>query len=382
MRPGLLAICLAAAAAVAPHPARAQEPPAPPAQDRTAQAPASEAQPSQAIQSPAPEAQPPAPASQATQEPATESQTSQAGQAPAAGSQGPSSQDQASRDQASAPGSQELSSQGQAAPGSQPPPGQGQPPPGQGQPPAAAKEVDGVSAGMSAAKLLLVDVREVLRSPEHWHRKDWALFTAEVLAVVGLGVFDESLQRDVLRPKSAFADNLAKDFRTFGNYGSFEVLGGFYLGGLLAHDVKAQETTLDGLFASGIAGGLISPFLKLVVGRDRPNAHQGAYDFHPFSLKVSFPSGESTQAFAVASVISTQYPNPWVEFLSYTTAAITSWGRIRENGHWSSDVLAGAFIGYHVGRTVVHINNKLRARVRLAPMVSQDARGVVMKASF
>jgi membrane-associated phospholipid phosphatase len=65
-----------------------------------------------------------------------------------------------------------------------------------------------------------------------------------------------------------------------------------------------------------------------------------------------------------------------------TTATITSWGRIRENGHWSSDALAGALIGFHVGRAVVHINQKLRARVRLAPMVSQDARGLVMKASF
>jgi PAP2 superfamily len=248
--------------------------------------------------------------------------------------------------------------------------------------PGSPEAVDGVSAGMSAAKLLIVDVREVFRSPEHWHRGDWGLFAAEVAAVVGVGAADESLQRDVLRPKSSLADHLAKDFRTFGNYGSFEVLGGFYLAGLLAHDKRAQETTLDGLFASGIAGGLISPFLKLVIGRNRPNAHMGAYDFHPFSLKVSFPSGEATQAFAVASVISTQYPNPWVELLSYTTATLTAWGRIRANGHWSSDSLAGALIGFHVGRTVVHINQRLRARVSLAPMISHDGRGLMMSASF
>jgi len=248
---------------------------------------------------------------------------------------------------------------------------------------AAAAEASGsVSGHMSAAKLLIVDVREVIRSPEHWQRREWEVLTAEVLAVVGVGVFDESLERDVQRPKSSFADHLAKDFRTFGNYGSFEVLGGFYLGGLLAHDAKAQATTLDGLFASGIAGGLIAPFLKLVIGRERPNAHDGAYDFRPFSLAVSFPSGESTQAFAVASVISTQYPNPWVEAVSYTTAAITSWGRIRENGHWSSDALAGALIGFHVGRTVVHINQRLRAKVSVAPMVSQTSHGLLLKAGF
>ena len=280
-------------------------------------------------------------------------------------------------------------------PAAQPPDTATQPPPGADNPPSPPsppspppeqqpKEPhDGVSAGMTAAKLLIVDVREVFRSPEHWHAAEWALFGTEVAAIVGVGAVDESLQRDVRRPKSTFADNLAKDFRTFGNYGSFEVLGGFYLGGLLAHDKRAQETTLDGLFASGIAGGLISPFLKVVIGRNRPNANQGAYSFHPFSLKVSFPSGEATQAFAVASVISTQYPNPWVELLSYTTAAITAWGRVRENGHWVSDSLAGALIGFHVGRTVVHINNRLRARVAFAPLIGPGGRrGAAMTASF
>jgi hypothetical protein len=243
---------------------------------------------------------------------------------------------------------------------------------------------DGVSAGMTAAKLLIVDVRQVMRSPEYWHGREWALFGAEVAAVVTVGAFDESLQRNVLRSRSTAEDKLAKDFRTFGNYGSFEVLGGFYLAGLIVSDKKAQETCLDGLFASGIAGGLVSPFLKVVIGRNRPNANMGAYSFHPFGIhQVSFPSGEATQAFAVASVISTQYPNPVVEFISYATAAITSWGRLRENGHWASDALAGAFIGFHVGRTVVHINQRLRARVTAGPWVGPGgARGMKLAASF
>ncbi len=243
---------------------------------------------------------------------------------------------------------------------------------------------DGVSAGMTAAKLLIVDVREVFRSPENWHRGEWALFGTEVAAVVAVGAFDESLQRDVRRSTSSSEDKLAKDFRTFGNYGSFEVLGGFYLAGLFAHDKKAQETCLDGLFASGIAGGLVSPFLKLAVGRNRPNADKGAYSFHPFGIhQVSFPSGEATQAFAVASVISTQYPNPVVEFLSYATATLTAWGRVRENGHWVSDTLAGAFIGFHIGRRVVHINQRLRARVAAVPFVAPGGgRGMKLSASF
>jgi PAP2 superfamily len=254
----------------------------------------------------------------------------------------------------------------------------------EGTEPGSPEARDGVSAGMTAAKLLIVDVREVLRSPAHWRGRDWALFGAELAAIAGVGAADESLQRDIRRRKSTTADNLAKDFRTFGNYGSFEVLGGFYVAGLLAHDKRAQETCLDGLFASGIAGGLITPFLKVAVGRTRPNRNKGAYDFHPFSIHaVSFPGGEATQAFAVASVISTQYPNPWVELLAYTTATLTAVGRMRQNGHWASDTLAGALIGIHVGRYVVHINQRLRARVAMSPLIGPGgARGVTLTAAF
>jgi hypothetical protein len=56
---------------------------------------------------------------------------------------------------------------------------------------------------------------------------------------------------------------------------------------------------------------------------------------------------------------------------------------VRQNGHWVSDSLAGALIGFHVGRTVVHINNRLRARVAFTPLIGPGGRhGAAMTASF
>jgi len=402
---GLCAVCLAALAAIAPSWAVAQAASAPPS---TATAPAPAAgtavSPPEAPAAPSP-ATPPADAA-TPQDTGSESAVGGGTPATAAGGAAPG-------DTASAPANPPPDSAGagtaqapdpatppapEPAAAQAPDPASSQPPaPGHQQrmengafPPPDADErrakdpYDGVSAGMTAAKLLIVDVRQVIRSPEYWHRREWALFGAEVAAVVAVGAFDEPLQRDARRSKSSSEDKLAKDFRTFGNYGSFEVLGAFYLAGLIAQDKRAQETCLDGLFASGIAGGLVSPFLKVVVGRERPNRNKGAYSFKPFGIhQVSFPSGEATQAFAVASVISTEYPNPLVEFISYAAAAITSWGRVRENGHWASDSLAGAFIGFHIGRRVVHINQRLRARVTAGPWVGPGgARGMKLAASF
>jgi hypothetical protein len=362
--PVLCAICLAVLAAVAPRGAAAQAPSAP-----AASAPAPAPAPETAAAPPEAPAAPPPPATVPPDAAAPQDTGSEA--AAGGGTSTP-------------PPPPDAQTPPPPSAGNPPPPATPNPPPqdsGEHRPP---EPHDGVSAGMTAAKLLIVDVREVFRSPEHWHGGEWALFGAEVAAVVTVGAFDESLQRDALRNHSSSEDKLAKDFRTFGNYGSFEVLGGFYLAGLIAHDKKAQETCLDGLFASGIAGGLVSPFLKVVVGRNRPNANQGAYSFHPFGIhQVSFPSGEATQAFAVASVISTQYPNPVVEFISYAAATLTAWGRVRANGHWASDSLAGALIGFHIGRTVVHINQRLRARVSAAPFVAPGgARGMMLAASF
>ncbi|HXO29147.1 MAG TPA: phosphatase PAP2 family protein [Thermoanaerobaculia bacterium] len=246
----------------------------------------------------------------------------------------------------------------------------------------AAETTDGVSAGMPVWKLLVIDARSVFTAPAHWTGGEWALFGIGVAGVAGLTQADKHLRTEVLRGNSSFETNLANDFRPLGSYAAFGVLGAFYAGGLLGHDAKAQETALDGLIASGIAAGVITPILKEVVGRSRPSTHKGVYDFHPFSGNASFPSGESTEAFAAGSVIAAEYPHLWVEIASYGTASLVAFARMREDAHWASDVVAGALIGTTVGRAVVHLNRRLRARVSVAPLIAPGAQGLTIHTAF
>ena len=143
---------------------------------------------------------------------------------------------------------------------------------------------------------------------------------------------------------------------------------------------------MDSLFASGIAAGLISGFLKVTVARSRPDAQQGARDFHPFRFQdrnFSFPAGEATEVFTLAAVISTHYPHWWVEAVCYTAATLTTLARVRQNEHWVSDSLAGALIGYHVGRAVVHINERLRGHLGFSPLIGPGGeRGLSVTAGF
>lgn len=246
----------------------------------------------------------------------------------------------------------------------------------------ATAAADGVSAGMPVWKLLVIDARSVFTAPARWTGGEWALFGVGVAGVAALTQADKHLRTEVLRSNSSFETNLADGFRPFGSYAAFGVLGAFYAGGLLGHDAKAQETALDGLIASGIAAGVITPILKEVVGRSRPSTHKGVYDFHPFSGSASFPSGETTEAFAVASVIATEYPNTWVEILAYGTATLVGFARMREDAHWASDVVTGALIGTCVGRLVVHVNQRLRARVSVAPLIAPGAQGLTIHTAF
>ncbi len=252
-------------------------------------------------------------------------------------------------------------------------------------PPAAsdtAAEAEHISAGMPVWKLLAVDARSILTAPVSWTEHDWAVFGIGVAGVAGLTLADKHLRTEALRGDAPLETTLANDFRYFGNYAAFGVLGAFYAGGRLGNDAKAQETALDGLIASILAGGVITTAIKEVAGRSRPSTHQGVYDFHPFSGNASFPSGESTEAFAAGSVIAAQYPNPWVEISCYGTASLVAFARMREDGHWASDVVMGALIGTTVGRAVVHLNRRLRARVSVAPLLAPGAQGLTIHTAF
>jgi len=242
--------------------------------------------------------------------------------------------------------------------------------------------IDGVSAGMPVWKLFVVDARSIFTAPAHWTGHDWAVFGIGAATIAGLTLADKHLRTEALRGDAPLETTLANDFRYFGNYATFSLLGAFYIGGRIGHDNKAQETALDGLVASVLAGGIIAGVLKEVTGRYRPSTHKGVYSFRPFSGNASFPSGESTEAFAAGSVIAAQYPHLWVEIAAYGTASLVAFARMREDGHWASDVVAGALLGTTVGRAVVHLNKRLRARVSVAPLLAPRAQGVTITTGF
>lgn len=138
--------------------------------------------------------------------------------------------------------------------------------------------------------------------------------------------------------------------------------------GVAAHQLLAaraagsvREGARDLLFvaeASSVAMA-VNQVVKLAVGRQRPYVHYGNYrnpDRRPEpDDNLSFPSGHTTLAFALATSAGTVsslrgYPSaPWVWAVGMTLATAVGYARIAGDKHYLTDVLAGAATGAAAG---------------------------------
>lgn len=237
-------------------------------------------------------------------------------------------------------------------------------------------------------KLLLQDTREVLTAPLRWDTKDWLTVSLAGASVAGLMFVDKPIQDFLRSHRNGTTDSISEHIAPFGAEYSAAILAGFYCGGALFDDPKARAVAQDGLAASLIASGMIAPALKVAVGRARPADDQGPRECDPFLVhNSSFPSGHSTQAFAVASVIAAHYDALWIKITAYSGASAVAFARVEGNHHFTSDVLAGALIGTFVGNTVVHYNQRKRAeraarKVTFAPLLAPGSVGLQMSYTF
>lgn len=102
------------------------------------------------------------------------------------------------------------------------------------------------------------------------------------------------------------------------------------------------------LFVAIAGSGIIVNIFRFLAGRYRPEMlfAQGAYGFEFFQLKstaLSFPSGHTTTAFALAMVLIIFWRSYWLFFVFWATLIAAS--RVIITAHFLSDVVAGAYLG-------------------------------------
>jgi len=176
------------------------------------------------------------------------------------------------------------------------------------------------------------------------HARTWPVKTDfQILGggiILTLGALStESPERAVATLEDATAVDGALDA---GNaYGSAWVALGMTAGvtafGVLGGRPELTRAGVDMTKALALAGVAVWT-LKLTVERARPNG-----------AMYSFPSGHTATAFATAPVLQAHFG--WkVGAPAYALATLTAFGRMEENRHYFSDVIAGATIGILAGR--------------------------------
>jgi len=185
--------------------------------------------------------------------------------------------------------------------------------------------------------------------------KDWDL--AGAAAVIGIGYsLDNNVHTFSQKNITSLNDKIFSIDKVYGNGYTLIGIAGIYGYGLFLNDPGVRKIGLQTIEAVGYAG-LITTVVKTIVGRSRPYTNDGKATFHPLNTQAaetSFPSGHSTVAFAMSTVLANNTNNIFLKILCYSAAGWVASSRIYHNAHWFSDVITGGAIGYFVGNFVTN----------------------------
>lgn len=206
---------------------------------------------------------------------------------------------------------------------------------------------------VNEAKRYAVDAKSMLLAPGTWDAAEWQRAGFSAASIAGAFTIDDETRRIVQNNRTDFTQNVADLVTPFGGRRAEYVAIAMLATGFGIHDTRLRDTGRDALESSILASHITAPIIKEVVGRSRPFEEEGSLAFDPFSGNKSFPSGHSTNVFAVASVVAAHYDGWKIPTLAYTLATSVAIARLHDDVHWTSDVLTGAILGTSIGRGVV-----------------------------
>ncbi len=204
-----------------------------------------------------------------------------------------------------------------------------------------------------------------------FHKDNLVPFLAGGAATGVASIWDDDVRRE------AQANEWGESLETAGGpIWSSVFVAGMFTAGRLSDGTRFRAMTYDMLDAA-VVNLAYTEVLKLAVGRERPNGQD----------QKSFPSGHTSNAFTLATVAERHYG--WkLGVPAYLIAGVVGASRIQQDKHHLSDVLAGATLGYIVGRTVVRVNSRplegavRGASIQVSPILGRDVRGVRVTVVF
>ena len=211
-------------------------------------------------------------------------------------------------------------------------------------------------------------VKAYVSAPLHWSGTDWLYFGGSLAAVGVAYHFDGSVRSHFVDGSSAALGSSTHDLQDALPAAALFV-GTWAAANLMADNDGRREA--GSMIEASILSVGTAYVIKYAAGRERPDqtADPGRFG----TGGNSFPSVHATAAFAIGTVLaeSGNARYRWVRrALGYGVAGFTVYERLRHNGHWLSDTVAGAALGaasahFAMDRSAAHARG---AQLSLAPL--------------
>jgi len=194
--------------------------------------------------------------------------------------------------------------------------------------------------------------------PFNFSSTEW-LYTAGILGGTFLVVsVDQEITNEVGRVTINTLNNDFWDIPTRYGITPYAIVFSLstYAAGLLFKNDNTRITgrlLLESLTISGV--GIIA--IRYLAGRQRPYYEKGEWAFEGFQSSnefQSFPSGHTSVAFALSTVLAERIDNFLARLGFYSMAALTATARVLNNQHFLSDVIWGALLGFGAGMYVIN----------------------------
>jgi len=211
------------------------------------------------------------------------------------------------------------------------------------------------------------DALSFYSAPFNFSKSD-VLYTVSTAASTGLLMyFDEDLHNKIGRQTIKTLNNDFWDIPTrYGivSYANIAALSTYAVGLVFREDNIRVTGRL--MFESLSISGVTVVLARYIFARSRPYSGEGQWKFNWFKWNneiESFPSGHTTVAFALSTVLAERIDNDWARLGLYGLASLTAFARVYNNQHWASDVFVGGLLGFVTG---MHVINKEKQRTNPA----------------
>ncbi len=212
----------------------------------------------------------------------------------------------------------------------------------------------------------------LIKQPTKWVPRDKIRFGIVIAATLAVMPFDQRITNSTQGHQRYYYSAPVVGGRIYGEWYSIGAVAGvFGIYGLTVKDTAAKKIAIE-LLQAGLYSEFFTMILKIAIGRERPIATNDAFTYHPFSLWDynfhSMPSGHTTSAFALSTVMSRHAGSTALKILAYVPAGFTMFSRIYQHQHWLSDEILAAALGYFAGNWVVDLHEGRRHKINVTAL--------------